>query len=67
MENGQIQFETNVGAMKKQRILMPDGRRYLIYYTFGIESEETNPADNFSEDLTEANAQNSAVEEGKNV
>ena len=28
-----------VGAMKKRRVVMADGRRYLIYYTF----EEREP------------------------
>ena len=27
--------EKNVGEMKKRRVMMADGKRYLIYYTFG--------------------------------
>ena len=26
--------EINVGEMKKRRVMMEDGKRYLIYYTF---------------------------------
>ncbi len=29
----------DIGEMKKRRVLMADGRRYLIYYTFDKESE----------------------------
>ncbi len=32
--------EPNVGALKKRRVVMADGRRYLIYYTF----EKDQPA-----------------------
>ena len=27
--------EKSVGDMKKRRVMMADGKRYLIYYTFG--------------------------------
>ena len=27
--------EKSVGEMKKRRVMMADGKRYLIYYTFG--------------------------------
>jgi hypothetical protein len=67
MENGQIQSETNIGAMRKRRVKMADERRYLIYYTFGNEAAETNSAQNTSADLQETGAQNSAIEEGENV
>jgi hypothetical protein len=29
----------DIGEMKKRRVSMADGRRYLIYYTFGNDSE----------------------------
>ena len=31
--------EKSVGEMKKRRVMMADGKRYLIYYTF--ENSET--------------------------
>lgn len=34
----------SVGAMRRRRTLMADGR-YLIYYTFGGEGETTRAAD----------------------
>jgi hypothetical protein len=38
MEDKGKHDETGVGEMRKRRETMPDGRRYIIYYTFG-ESE----------------------------
>lgn len=33
--------ETGIGKMRKRREAMPDGKRYIIYYTFGeIENSE---------------------------
>ena len=49
-----------VGAMNKRRVVMADGRRYLIYYTF----ENSENAPRFAgESLPEIEAKNSAVEE----
>ena len=31
-----------VGPLQKRREAMADGRRYIIYYTFGNEKPETN-------------------------
>ncbi|CAN5705102.1 hypothetical protein BH24ACI1_BH24ACI1_05780 [soil metagenome] len=41
MENEKKQPEKAVGEMHKRRETMADGRRYIIYYTFG--NEETEP------------------------
>ena len=38
MENETKQLETNVGDIQKRREQMADGRRYIIYYTFGKDS-----------------------------
>ncbi len=42
------QAEKPVGEMHKRREIMADGRRYIIYYTFGNEEAEPRPevADN---------------------
>jgi hypothetical protein len=48
--------ETSVGEMRKRRETMPDGKRYIIYYTFGDGGEK-------SETLTK----NENAEEGENV
>ena len=37
MEDKEKQPETEVGKMHKRRETMADGRRYIIYYTFGDE------------------------------
>jgi hypothetical protein len=39
MENEQKKSEASPGAMRKQRVTMADGRRYMIYYTFGDDAE----------------------------
>ena len=39
MENEEKQAEKAVGEMHKQRETMPDGKRYIIFYTFGDEKE----------------------------
>ena len=39
MENEEKQTEQSVGEMHKRRETMADGRRYIIYYTFGDEEK----------------------------
>ena len=39
MENEEKQSENTVGKMHKRREKMADGRRYIIYYTFGDEEK----------------------------
>jgi hypothetical protein len=39
MENEEKQSEKSVGEMCKRRETMPDGKRYIIFYTFGDEDE----------------------------
>ncbi len=34
METKSNKTMPKIGAMKKRRVVMADGRRYLIYYTF---------------------------------
>lgn len=34
MESEARENSPQVGAMKKRRVVMADGKRYLIYYTF---------------------------------
>ncbi len=41
MESEETQPENKVGEMRKRRETMPDGKRYIIFYTFG--DEETKP------------------------
>ena len=41
MENEEKQPENKVGEMHKRREPMADGRRYIIYYTFGDEKIES--------------------------
>ena len=40
MENEEKQSEKTVDEMHKRRETMPDGKRYIIYYTFGDEKAE---------------------------
>ncbi len=40
MENKEKQSKENVGEMHKRRETMPDGKRYIIFYTFGKEEED---------------------------
>ncbi len=42
MKDTDIKPEITVGEMHKRQDAMADGRRYIIYYTFG-ESEKTRP------------------------
>jgi len=49
MENEEKQVEKVVGEMRKRRETMADGRRYIIYYTFG--DEETKPQKEVSENV----------------
>jgi hypothetical protein len=45
MENEESQVEQiEAGEMHKRRETMPDGKRYIIYYTF--ENEERSRSDN---------------------
>lgn len=39
MENEEKQLEKPIGKMHKRRETMTDGRRYIIYYTFGDEEK----------------------------
>ncbi len=41
MENEEKQHENKVGEMHKRRETMADGRRYIIFYTFGNEEAES--------------------------
>ncbi len=40
MENKEKQSKENVGEMHKRRETMPDGKRYIIFYTFGKEEKD---------------------------
>lgn len=40
MENEEKPVEKKVGEMRKRRETMPDGKRYIIYYTFESEAKE---------------------------
>jgi hypothetical protein len=44
--------QTSVGEMHKRRETMPDGKRYIIYYTFGkaVENRETMTENENAED-----------------
>lgn len=35
MDRETKKLKTGIGEMQKRRVMMADGRRYLIYYTFG--------------------------------
>jgi hypothetical protein len=39
MKNEEKKDEKGMGEMNKRRETMPDGRRYIIYYTFGSEAK----------------------------
>ncbi len=41
MGNEEKQLENKVGEMHKRREAMADGRRYIIFYTFGNEEAES--------------------------
>lgn len=42
MENEEKKAENKVGEMHKQTETMPDGKRYIIFYTFGDKDESKN-------------------------
>jgi len=50
MENEKYQPENKVGEMHKRRETMPDGKRYIIYYTFG-EEEKIPPQNEVKENV----------------
>ena len=43
MENEEKQPVEKVGPMHKRRETMADGRRYIVFYTFGNEESELPP------------------------
>lgn len=43
METEEQPLEKKVGEMRKRRETMPDGKRYIIYYTFESEEKEPQP------------------------
>lgn len=49
MENEEKQSENKVGEMRKRREPMADGRRYIIYYTFG--DDETKSSNEVKENV----------------
>lgn len=51
MEDKGKTLETSVGEMQKRRETMPDGKRYIIYYTFGdgANSETMTESENAEE------------------
>ena len=49
MENEKTQPEKTLGEMHKRRETMADGKRYIIYYTFG--DEETEPQNEVKENV----------------
>jgi len=49
MGNEEKQPEKTVGEMHKRRETMADGKRYIIYYTFG--NEEAEPQKEVSENV----------------
>ena len=55
-DKGKSLAETSVGEMHKRRETMPDGKRYIIYYTFGDAGESG-----------EAMTENENAEESENV
>ena len=49
--------ETSVGEMHKRQEVMADGRRYIIYYTFGTDAAPADkPADAGGGDTSEVPA-----------
>ena len=40
METEEKQSNDTIGEMRKQRETMPDGKRYIIYYTFDDEDKK---------------------------
>jgi hypothetical protein len=49
MENEEKQTKKVVGEMRKRREVMADGKRYIIYYTFG--DKETAPQKEVKENV----------------
>ncbi len=49
MEKEEKQLEKGIGEIHKRRETMADGRRYIIYYTFG--NKETEPQKEVSENV----------------
>ena len=47
MENAEEKID-DVGEMQKRQEVMPDGKRYMIYYTFGSGAER---AEEVTEDV----------------
>lgn len=41
MENEENQLEETVGEMRRQHEMMADGKRYIIFYTFGNEHQNS--------------------------
>ena len=39
MDSETAKLKMSIGEMQKRRVMMADGRRYLIYYTFDDESK----------------------------
>lgn len=52
MENEKNELEQRAGEMHKRRETMPDGKRYIIYYTFG-ENKEIDLTENNSGEVRE--------------
>ncbi len=59
-----LENKPKVGTLRKRRVKMADGRRYLIYYTF---DGSENALPNVAESLPETEANNSTIEEEINV
>ena len=53
----------SLGEMNKRREMMADGKRYLIYYTFGVGDNVATRQTESERNLPEADARNSAIEE----
>ncbi len=49
MEKEEKQLDKGISEMHKRRETMADGRRYIIYYTFG--NKETEPQKEVSENV----------------
>lgn len=57
------QREKATGELEKRRVTMPDGKRYLIYYTF----EKTVENDEVKENPQSATGNSQTVQGGENV
>jgi hypothetical protein len=58
MDSETAKLKTSIGEMQKRRVMMADGRRYLIYYTFDGEagkqpSEKSLPEKDAKPEMTE--------------